>query len=52
MPVRSNNLVTCLVATLASSITSQCTFLININVCAILVSSGICSGLRYVGVIM
>lgn len=51
-PVRSNNFVTCLVATVASSITSQCTFLTSIKVCAILVSSGICSGLRYVGVTM
>lgn len=51
-PVRSNNLVTCLVATVASSITSQWTFFTNIKVCDILVSSGICSGRRYVGVII
>lgn len=32
--------------------TSQCIFFTSIKVWAILVSSGICSGLRYVGVMM
>lgn len=50
-PVRFKSWLTCGVKILASSITSQWTFSTSMSVWAILVNSGICSGLRNVGVI-